>query len=334
MSRALRRVPPAGEDDRRRVRHLVALSEGDPLAPFALRPEKAYVFSPDGAAAVGYRVRLGTAVASGDPVGDPAAWDAAVDEFMIEMRRRRLRVAVLGPGERSRVSWARYGLRGIPVGRDVVLQREHFSVQGRRYRNLRQAIQRTRNAGVAVEFFREGELPDAYVTELRTLMTVTHRSDSRGFSMILGRLFDGTEPDAVVMVARDRTGRIVGAHRYLWAGKQDLSLDLPIRAKGAPNGVDERLIAEVVGWGSEHGVERVSLAFAPFPDLFVNRHHLSPLQRLAYRAVHLLDPMIRVERLYLYLRKFHAFDQQRFVMLRWRQVVVVALAALLLEFGS
>ena len=44
--------------------------------------------------------------------------------------------------------------------------------------------------------------------------------------------------------------------------------------------------------------------------------------------------MIRVERLYLYLRKFHAFDQQRFVMLRWRQVVVVALAALLLEFGS
>ena len=30
------------------------------------------------------------------------------------------------------------------------------------------------------------------------------------------------------------------------------------------------------------------------------------------------------ERLYRYLRKFHAFDQQRFVMLRWRQVVPVA----------
>ncbi|HZY77168.1 MAG TPA: phosphatidylglycerol lysyltransferase domain-containing protein [Jatrophihabitantaceae bacterium] len=333
MRRSSRTVPPAEEDERRRVRDLVALSEGDPLAPFTLRPEKAYVFSPDGAAAIGYRVKVGTAVAAGDPVGDLDSWDAAVDAFMTEMKRRRLRVAVLAAGERSQPSWARHGLHTIPIGRDVVLHRENFSVQGRRYRNLRQAIQRTRNAGVTVAFFREGELPAGDIAELRALMTATHREDRRGFSMILGRLFDGTEPDAVVMVARDKTGRIVGAHRYLWAGKQDLSLDLPIRAKGAPNGVDERLIAEVVAWGSEHGVERVSLAFAPFPDLFVNRHHLTPLQRLAYRAVHLLDPLIRVERLYLYLRKFHSFDQQRFVMLRWRQVFVVALAALLLEFG-
>ena len=38
--------PARGED---RVRHLVAVSEGDPLAPFALRPEKSYAFAPDGA---------------------------------------------------------------------------------------------------------------------------------------------------------------------------------------------------------------------------------------------------------------------------------------------
>ncbi len=47
---------------------------------------------------------------------------------------------------------------------------------------------------------------------------------------------------------------------------------------------------------------------------------------------HLLDPLISVERLYRYLRKFRAFDQERYVMLRWRQVVVVALALLSLEF--
>ncbi len=332
MGRALRRVPPAEEGDRRQVRHLVSLSEGDPLAPFALRPEKAYVFSPDRAAAVGFRTRIGVAVASGDPVGDPASWPAAIDEFVIEMRRRKLRVAVLGAGERSRNSWARYGLRAIPVGRDVVLRREDFSVSGRRYRNLRQAIKRSYNSGVTVEVFREGELPDEHARELRAMMTATQRNDSRGFSMILGRLFDGTEPDAVIAVARNKDDRIAGAHRYLWAGQKDLSLDLPIRAKGAPNGLDERLIAEIVDWGGDHGVERISLAFAPFPDLFVNRKNLSVLQRLAYHAVRLLDPLIRVERLYLYLRKFHAFDQQRFVLLRWHQVVRVAVAALLLEF--
>jgi lysylphosphatidylglycerol synthetase-like protein (DUF2156 family) len=50
--------------------------------------------------------------------------------------------------------------------------------------------------------------------------------------------------------------------------------------------------------------------------------------------VHLLDPLISVERLYRYLRKFHAFDQQRYVMLRWRQVVRVAIVLLLLEFSG
>jgi lysylphosphatidylglycerol synthetase-like protein (DUF2156 family) len=327
------RVAPATEADRRRVRDLVATSEGDPLAPFALRPEKSYVFAPGGAAAVGYRVRLGTAVASGDPVGDPDAWGAAVDEFMVRMRRRGLRVAVLGAGERSRGCWVGHGLRGLAIGRDVVLRRDAFTTTGRRFRNLRQAIQRSHNAGVTVQTSREGELSPGETAELRMLMRTTGREDGRGFSMILGRLFDGTEPDAVIVLARDRAGRIVGAHRYLWAGKQDLSLDLPIRAHGAPNGVDERLVAEALGWGAEHGVERVSLAFAPFPELFGHRAELGPPGRLAYHAVHLLDPLIRVERLYTYLRKFHAFDQQRFVLLRPRQVVVVAAAALLLEFG-
>jgi lysylphosphatidylglycerol synthetase-like protein (DUF2156 family) len=233
MARASGRVEAADAADRQRVRHLVAISEADPLAPFALRPEKSYVFSADGDAAVGYSVRLGTAVASGDPIGAPDAWAAAIDAFMLMARRRRLRVAVLGAGERAHDIWATYHLGGVAVGRDVVLQRENFSVGGRRYRNLRQAIQRSRNAGVVVDISREGDLAQLDVADLRALMHDTKRRDSRGFSMILGRLFDGTEPDAVVAVARDATGRIIGAHRYLWAGKQDLSLDLPIRAKGA-----------------------------------------------------------------------------------------------------
>ncbi|MEO8888400.1 MAG: phosphatidylglycerol lysyltransferase domain-containing protein, partial [Jatrophihabitantaceae bacterium] len=288
---------------------------------------------PDGDAAVGYRVRLGTAVASGDPVGAPEAWGAAIEAFVLMARRLGLRVAVLGAGERAREIWATHRLCAVAVGRDVVLKRETFTLSGRRFRNVRQAVQRSHNAGVVVEFSRERELAARDIAQLRALMRDTKRRDGRGFSMILGRLFDGAEPDAVVGIARDASGRIVGAHRYLWAGPRDLSLDLPIRANAAPNGVDERLIAEALAWGGVNGVERVSLAFAPFPDLFVNRHNLGVGGRVAFAAVHLLDPLIRVERLYRYLRKFNAFDQQRYVMFRRRQVVVVAVALLLLEFG-
>lgn len=325
---------PADEQTLLQVRDLVAISAGDPLAPFALRPDKSFVFAPDGLAAVGYRVKLGTAVASGDPVGDPDSWSTAIEAFVVEARRRRLRVAVLGCGERAKPMWQRYRLSSVPIGRDVVLHSAAFEVRGRRFRNLRQAIQRSHNSGVVVEFAREGDAPAAVQSELRGLMAATRREAERGFAMILGRMFDGTEPDAVLAIARDADGRVVGAHRYLWAGKRDLSLDVPIRSRNAPNGVDERLVADTVAWGREHGVERVSLAFAPFPDLYDDRSQFGWVGRLLYHVTHLLDPLISVERLYRYLRKFHAFDQQRYVLLRWRHLPIVAAAALLLEFTA
>lgn len=321
-------------ETRERVRDLVAVSERDPLAPFALRPEKSYVFSPDGAAAIGYRVRVGVAVVGGDPIGEAQSWPAVIAEFVEQARSRGLRIAVLGAGERARPLWEAHRLSHLAIGRDVVVHRSQFGLQGRSFRNLRQAIQRSRNLGVSVEICREGALRPEQVLELRGLLKTSGRDDSRGFAMILGRLFDGTEPDAVIAIARDRDGALVAAHRYLWAGKQDLSLDLPMRVPHAPNGIDERVVAELVEWGAVRGVERISLAFAPFPDLFANRKHLGVLGRVGYRLVHLLDPLISVERLYRYLRKFHSFDQERYVMLRWRQVVRVALAMLLLEFGK
>jgi lysylphosphatidylglycerol synthetase-like protein (DUF2156 family) len=316
-----------------RVRALVALSVDDPLAPFALRPEKRHVFAPDGRAAVGYRVRCGLAVVGGDPVGDPLSWPAAIEEFLRVVAPRHRGVAVLGAGEQTRDLWRRHGLSAFAIGRDVVVRPADFDLVGRRFRNLRQAIQRSRNAGVSVEAWLEDGVPPAVRLELHALLRASARDEERGFAMTLGRPFDGRQPDALVLVARDRHGTVVGSHRYLRAGAKDLSLDVPLRRPGAPNGVDERLIAEAVTWADAHGIARVSLAFAPFPELFAERRHHGLGGRVAYRLVHLLDPLIKVERLYRYLRKFHAFDQQRHVMLRWRQLPRVALALLLLEFG-
>jgi lysylphosphatidylglycerol synthetase-like protein (DUF2156 family) len=316
-----------------RVRALVALSVDDPLAPFALRPEKHHVFAPDGRAAVGYRVRCGLAVVGGDPVGDPLSWPAAIAEFLRVVAPQHRGVAVLGAGEQTRDLWQRHGLSAFAIGRDVVVRPDEFDLVGRRFRNLRQAIQRSHNLGVTVEAWPEDGVPPAVRLELHSLFLASDRDEERGFAMTLGRPFDGRQPDALVLVARDRDGTVVGSHRYLRAGDKDLSLDVPLRRPGAPNGVDERLIAEAVAWAEEHGVARVSLAFAPFPELFAERGHHRLGGRITYRLVHLLDPLIKVERLYRYLRKFHAFDQQRHVMLRWRQLPRVALALLLLEFG-
>lgn len=322
---------PSLVDDR--LAKLVSISVDDPLAPFVLRPGKEYVFSPDGLAVIGYRVRFGTAVVGGDPVGDRGSWAACVDEFVALMKTRRKRIAVLAAGEAARDLWVGYGLASVPIGRDVVVRPELFNLVGRKFRNVRQAIQRTHNAGVTVETYLEAEVPAEVRLELRNIVTATGRDTERGFSMILGHAFDGSQPESLVVVARDAEGRVLGSHRYLRAGPADLSLDVPVRVNDSPNGLDERLIAEAVDWARAEGIERLSLAFAPFPDLYSNVQK-NATERILAALAHTLDPLIKVERLYRYLRKFHAFDQQRFVILKWHQIVPVVLALLTLEFST
>jgi lysylphosphatidylglycerol synthetase-like protein (DUF2156 family) len=317
--------------DRAEVRALVGRSD-DPLAPFALHPAKRYVFSRDRAAVLAFAVRLGVAVASGDPVGRPESWPEAIEAFLELCARSRWRPAVLAAGEGARPLWAAHGLRAVPIGRDVIVRPAAWRVDGRRFRNLRQAVRRTHNAGVTTELLREGDVPAVVAAELRRLRDDVHGAGERGFSMILGGWFDGEWPDAVIALARDRSGRPVAAQRYLPAGARGLSLDLPLRSRDAPNGVDERLVADTVAWAAGQGIEQVSLAFAPFPELFAASG--SSPAGLAARALRVVDPFIGLRGLYEYLRKFDAFAGRRFVLLRLRNLPRVAVALFLLEFAA
>jgi lysylphosphatidylglycerol synthetase-like protein (DUF2156 family) len=327
--------PPASELDRRHVWALVDRTGGDALAPFVLRTDKSYVFSDDRQAAVGYRVRLGTAMASGDPVGEPASYRTAIDAFVSHAENNGWRTAVLAASERSLPLWRRHGLRGVPIGRDVTIDVATFDVVGRRFRNLRQAVQRTHNAGVTTEIVTESELTDDLRAELLAVQrAATKGAGERGFAMILDRPLTGTHPGTFVAIARSASGQTVAVQRYASAdGGRELSLDVPWRHPGAPNGVDERLIADVVSWAERRGARTVSLAFAAFPELF-ELERRNPIQHTVYRAVHLLDRLIKVESLYRFVRKFHALGRQRYVAFRPLQVLSVALAALLLEFGG
>ncbi len=332
-----RRAPgPASDAERIRVRALVDSTSGDTLAPFALRSDKSYIFSPDRTAAISYKVRFGTAVASGDPVGNPAAFEAAVDAFLAMTERNGWRAFSLGASEELAETWRRRGMKGLCIGREVVLDVATFSMKGRQFRNVRQAVARATNAGVTTVIAPEHSLDPALRSALMGVAKGAHRGGGaeRGFSMILDHLLDGTHSNTMIAYARDKDGALIGFQRYAMAdGGRELSLDVPYRAPDAPNGTDERLIADVLEWARESSAHRVSLAFAAFPELFgATKRNLG--QKMAFRAVHELDRWIRLESLYRFLRKFNAFGKGRYVMLRPTQVVFVLLTALTLEFGT
>src|SRR5439155_3398632 len=116
-------APPPADDTRRdRVMALAAHPDAASLAPFATRRDKTYAFSPDGAAAVGYRVLFGTAIVGGDPVGAAAAKPAAISSFLETCTRNGWRPAVLGAGADAARHWRAHGLRhGITIGDEAIL---------------------------------------------------------------------------------------------------------------------------------------------------------------------------------------------------------------------
>ena len=329
MPKASRATP----EDRQRVFALVDKTKDDALAPFVLHSAKSFFFNAEGTAALGYRARLGIAAVAGDPVGDAYEFPALIEEFIAFTQENGWRVAVLAASEYCAPLWARHRLRAVPIGRDVVIDVASFTLQGRKFRNLRQAVQRTRNAGVSTEVMPEAELDRELRAELSAIVDSAHGGhQNRGFSMILDHLLDGRHPGLLIAIARDARGVPIAFHRYACAdGGRMLTLDVPWRSPDAPNGVDERLSVDMVMYGREHGGEKVSLAFAAFPEIFDDRHR-SPGKKLVYRATHFLDPLIAIESLYRFVRKFHALDGRRFAVIKLRQVGLVLFAFLLLEF--
>ncbi|CAN5792539.1 bifunctional lysylphosphatidylglycerol flippase/synthetase MprF [soil metagenome] len=322
-----------------RVWSLVDGTHGDPLAPFAMESRKSLYFNTDETAMLAYRTRVGFAVVSGDPIGDSTQFRELVGDFAAMCHARGWRILVLGCSRHRLSLWTNATVvgqhfRAVPIGRDVVIDVAGFDMVGRKYRNLRQAVQRTRNAGVTTEVVAEQDLDEATLTELVEVLNSSHSGvrTERGFSMILDGALQGRYPGVVLAIARDRSGRVQAFHRYALAGGgNDVSLDVPWRRPGAPNGIDERLSVDMISWSRSHGARRLSLAFAAFPEIFDDEGR-GAMQQLFYVLIHLGDRLIRLESLYRYLGKYHALGQQRYVLLSLRHLVPALFVLLSLEF--
>jgi lysylphosphatidylglycerol synthetase-like protein (DUF2156 family) len=327
-------------DDLPRVWALVNTTADDPVAPFAMQALKSYHFTADGSAAIAYRTRLGYAVVSGDPIGDETRFTELVSDFVAMCHTRGWRIAVLGCSHRRLALWGNPAIVGqslgvVPIGRDVVIDVPNFDMVGRKYRNLRQAVQRTHNFGITTEIVGEQELDDVRLAELTEVLLASPKGarTERGFSMILDGALEGLYPGILIIIARDRAGRVQGFHRYAVAGGgSDLTLDVPWRRRGAPNGIDERLSVDMINAARAAGTQRLSLAFAAFPEIFDDKQR-GRISSFFYTVIHLGDSLIALESLYRYLRKFQSLGDRRYVLLSLRQVVPLLFVLLSLEFA-
>jgi lysyl-tRNA synthetase class 2 len=221
----------------------------------------------------------------------------------------------------------------LHFGDEVLVDTRTIDLATPRMRNVRQAVQRTRNSGVSVYVTREGSLNSSQRNAL--LAVVDEWEAGRGtfgYSMTMDHLLDGVHHDAVLVVA-EWNGEVVGFQRWFLARHgSGLTLDVMPRRRRCPNGVNERLIIEAAEWARQRGITDLSLNFAAFRWVF----DASPSagRAIAARVVHLLDRFLDVESLYRFNAKFQPTWQPRHVLFEsLYDIPLVVAAAIRLEFG-
>ncbi|MDQ1700921.1 MAG: lysyl-tRNA synthetase, class, partial [Frankiaceae bacterium] len=224
-------------EDERRLRELLAKhGAGDSLGYFALRRDKAVIWSPTGKSAITYRVISGVMLASGDPLGDSEAWPGAIKQFIQEAERHAWVPAVIGCSERAAEVWSREAdLDALEFGDEAVLDVANFSLDGRPMRNVRQMVNRVERADFTAAVCKVRDIAPERIKELSAQASSWASTETeRGFSMALGRLGDPADADCLMVEAlfpAERAdpgpvGDVAGLLSFVPWGSDGFSLDV------------------------------------------------------------------------------------------------------------
>ncbi|WP_206308181.1 phosphatidylglycerol lysyltransferase domain-containing protein [Streptomyces sp. A1277] len=333
------------EDDEARLRGLLERHGGrDSLGHFALRRDKAVVFSPSGKAAVCYRVVSGVMLASGDPIGDVEAWPGAIERFMDEARAHSWAPAVMGCSETGGEVWTREtGLNALELGDEAVVDVADFSLAGRAMRNVRQMVKRIERGGYETRVRRVADISEAELARIRRAAADWRGTDTeRGFSMALGRIGDSADEDCFVATAHKADehgadspyGDLKAVLHFVPWGTDGMSLDLMRRDRAADPGMNELLIVASLQAAPRLGIARVSLNFAMFRSALARGEKLGagPVLRVWRGLLIFLSRWFQIESLYKFNAKFRPRWEPRFVVYRTaRDLPRISLAAMQAE---
>ncbi|MFI5952910.1 bifunctional lysylphosphatidylglycerol synthetase/lysine--tRNA ligase LysX [Cryptosporangium sp. NPDC051539] len=315
--RAARAAQYLGADEELNVRRLLLESgDRDSLGYFATRRDKSVIFSPDGRAAITYRVVASVSLASADPIGHPASWPAAIEAWLADARGHGWFPAVLSASQAGASAYVGAGLKALSLGDEAIVEVEDFTLDGRTMRPVRQAVTRIRRAGYTLNARRHHEVDPDEWPHLE-LKAEAWRGDApeRGFSMALGRFGDPSDDRCVLVTAHDADGEVRGLLSFVPWGARGLSLDLMRRDREAENGLNEFMVAGLIEAAPGLAVRRISLNFAMFRAVFSSADQVGagPVTRLTDAVLSVASRFWQLESLYRSNAKYLPTWLPRFV---------------------
>ncbi len=274
-----------------------------------------YWFSSDGRSAIAYRPIAGVAVTVGEPYGDPAALDSAITEFAKFCENRSLQPCLYGVTEQARTVTERLGWKSVQVAEDTLLPLACLQFAGKKWQNVRNAVNKAAREGITAEWWSYPEAPIELVQQIRQISgkwVADKGLPEMGF--MLGGLEELNDPNirCLIAVGADRKVHAITSWMPVYESGCLVGWTLDLMRRNikpdTSHGVMEFLIATAALTFQEEGARFVSLSGAPLARLDRGQQPCT-VQRLLDMLANAMEPVYGFQSLLQFKDKFHPVYQ-------------------------
>jgi len=297
-----------------RARDIVRRHGTGTLDYFALRDDKQWFFHRD--SVVAYAVFGGVCLVSPDPIGPFSERAHVWDSFRRFVDRHGWGLGVMGAGEAWLPTYQASGMRFIYIGDEAVVDPRTFSLEGGKMKGLRQAVNRVARYGYTVRFLDPAHLAPEDAAQMAELMAKSRRGEQeRGFSMMLGRLFDTRDTGLLLTAVYGPDGAPVAMCQFVPSPAiGGYSLDLMRRDPGDhPNGLLDFALCSTITHLKEQGQRGLSLNFAALRSVLEGETGDGVTQRVERWALRRLSGVLQIETLWRFNAKYEPTWLPRYI---------------------
>lgn len=324
-----RRLPEATDEDRSRVKDLIAKHGRDPMDCFALLLDKRYFFSADNEGVVAYSLWRKFAVALADPICAPEARNQMIQDFARFCKQQDWQPVFYCAHVANRAAYESEGFITFKVGEDARLSVADFKLEGGKFQNLRTARNKARKNGLSMQWYQAQPIDHGLEAQLMLLsQDWLNRKHGGEMTFDLGSFDLKLIHERGVAIVRNAEGRIETFATWLpYKDGKGRCLDL-MRGREEARDVMDFLIVEAIDHFKAEGVEEVSLGNAPLANVDADAGILESRQE---RAVKFLfenfDRYYGYKSLFNFKKKYQPEWQGRYLAYRPRtSLAMVGLA--------
>jgi len=313
-----------------RARDIVRRHGVSTLDYFALRSDKKWFFHRD--SLVAYAVYGGVCLISPDPIGPRNEREQVWGAFRRFADNHGWVTSVMGAGEDWLPVYRDSGMHNIYLGDEAVVRVQSFSLSGGNMKGLRQAHNRIKKYGYTATFHDPSRLDPALSAELTALMGLSRQGEhERGFSMMLGRVFDPRDTGLLLAVVRGPDGKAAAMCQFVPAqGIHGYSLDLMRRDPADhPNGLLDFALVSTIEHLKAGGYEGLSLNFATLRSTLSGDKGDGTVQRAERWFLKRLSSFAQIESLWRFNAKYEPEWLPRYVVFDTAEHLVPVVMAIM-----